>query len=138
VPQRFTVLDPANPRSIADAAQQLHQALNDHHAPRSLAELSLSDAEVQWLDDWARQMSPHAVRWCDDTHMLAQLSATRQQAFGLLFPAMAAETARREASEGQVWTSVRRKLSAQAHDDLFVQGQPKQSLIDAIESACRH
>lgn len=103
-----------------------------------MAELRLSAAVVLRLNEWALRLSGASAAWPSDTRSVSGSAFTRQQAFGLLFLAMACETARREASEGQVWASVRRKLSTEAEAELFVQGQPKQATKDAIESACRY
>ena len=131
-------LTPEEPQSMALAAQELDGAIQRLRSPRSLAEVRLSPAAVLSLDEWALRLSGVSAAWSNDTRSVNGSTFTRQQAFGLLFLAMACETARREATEGQVWTSVRRRLSAEAEAELFVQGQPKQATKDAIESACRY
>ena len=82
-------------------------------------------------------MSVETATWSEQRRLLSEPEATRQQAFGLVFLALAAETARREAAEGHVWGPVRHQLSPSAASVLFSQGQPRQGLKDALESACR-
>ena len=131
-------LTPEDPQSIALTAEELDGAIQRLHSPRSLAELRLSSACVRCLDEWALRLSAASAAWSSDIRSVSDSTFTRQQAFGLLFLALACETARRDASEGQVWAFFRRKLSAEAEAALFVQGQPKQATKDAIESACRY
>lgn len=131
------VLDPNGPDSTAQAAGAVASVLDRLPSPRSTAELGLGPEDVEWLRVWASGLSAAAARWSGDRRLLADLQATRQQAFGLVFLVLAAETARRDAAEGHVWGPVRRRLSSPAASTLFSQGQPKQALKDALESACR-
>lgn len=131
-------LSPEQPQSMALAAQGLDGAIQRLPFPRSLAEICLGPVDVGLLNEWALRLSSASAAWSNDTRSVSGCSFTRQQAFGLLFLALACETARREATEGQVWASVRRGLSAQAESELFAQGQPRQATKDAIESACRY
>ena len=130
-------LDPNEPDAGVRGAEALGAALERMSSPRSIAELRLEQNDVEWLRSWARGLSATAARRSGDLRIARPLEATRQQAFGLVFLALAAETARREAAEGHVWGPVRRRLSAAAESVLFTQGQPKQELKDALESACR-
>jgi len=131
------LLDPTEPDSAAQAAGAVAAVLDRLPSPRSTAELGLGPEDVEWLRVWAGGMSAAAARWSGDRRLLGDLQATRQQAFGLVFLVLAAETARRDAAEGHVWGPVRRRLSSPAGSTLFSQGQPKQALKDALESACR-
>ena len=130
-------LDPAQPGSIARAARALSSLLEHLPAPRSIAELRIGHEDIERLWRWAAEMPPAAASWSANQRIVPNLGATRQQAFGLVFLAFAAETARRDASEGRVWEPIRRRLSAAAAVELFVSGQPRQELKDALESACR-
>lgn len=131
------LLDPSEPDSVAQAAEAVAALLDRLPSPRSTAELNLGPDDIEWLRAWAGGMSAAAARWSGDRRLLGDLQATRQQAFGLVFLLLAAETARRDAAEGHVWGPVRRQLSGPASSTLFSQGQPKQALKDALESACR-
>ena len=131
------LLDPNEPDSVARAAGAVAALLDRLPSPRSIAELRLRPEDVEWLRAWAGGMSAAAARWSGDRRLLRDLQATRQQAFGLLFLVLAAETARRDAAEGHVWGPVRHRVSGAAASMLFSQGQPKQALKDALESACR-
>ena len=123
---------------MALAAQELDAAIQRLPSPRSLAEIRFSSVDVGLLNQWALRLSRTSAAWSDDTRTAKGSPFGRQQAFGLLFLALACETARREATEGQVWASVRRRLSAESESELFLQGQPRQATKDAIESACRY
>ncbi len=131
------LLDPNEPGSVARAAEAVAALLERLPSPRSIAELHLGPEDVEWLRAWAGGMPAAAARWSGDRRLLGDLQATRQQAFGLVFLVLAAETARRDAAEGHVWGPVRRRVSGAAASMLFSQGQPKQALKDALESACR-
>ena len=134
----FRSFSPLAPRSAAQAADVLGRLLEQLPAPRSVAELRLGEGDVEWLRTWGAEMSGETARWSEQRRLLSEPEATRQQAFGLVFLALAAETARREATEGRVWGPVRRRTSTSAASVLFdSQGQPRQGLKDALESACR-
>ena len=122
---------------MARAASALGPHLERLPAPRSIAELRLGEGDVDWLRAWGASMSVGTAKWSDQRWLSSEPQATRQQVFGLVFLALAAETARRDAAEGHVWGPVRRQLSSSAASVLFGQGQPKQPLKDALESACR-
>ena len=131
------LLDPNEPDSVARAAGAVAALLDRLPSPRSIAELRLGPEDIEWLRAWAGGMPAAAARWSGDRRLLGDLQATRQQAFGLVFLVLAAETARRDAAEGHVWGPVRHRVSGAAASMLFSQGQPKQALKDALESACR-
>jgi len=133
----FSSLDAADPNAVARAAAALHLVLERLPAPRSIAELRLDQSDVDWLWRWAAGMPATTANWSANQRALPDLAATRQQAFGVVFLALAAETARRDATEGRVWEPVRKRLSEAAVWSLFVQGQPRSPLKAALESACR-
>ena len=56
---------------------------------------------------------------------------------GCMFLLLASETARREASEGFVWSAVRKPYSGSVELVLFVQGHPRGALKDAMEASAR-
>lgn len=131
-------LAPEQPQSMALAARELDGAIHRLPSPRSLAEIRFGSADVGLLNEWGSRLTRASAAWSNDTRSVSGSSFTRQQTFGLLFLALACETARREATEGQVWASVRRRLSAEARSQLFLHGQPRQATKDAIESACHY
>ena len=137
MPRLFQSVDPREPDSVGRAANALSFLLKRLAVPRSVAELRLEADDVEWLRAWGSSMSVMTARWSEQQWLLGEPHSTRQQAFGLVFLALAAETARREAAEGHVWGPVRRRLSDSAASVLFSQGQPRQPLKDALESACR-
>lgn len=107
-------------------------------APRSLAELRLTEAEYHWLLQWTRDLPVQVARhWiADRTTRPATGDITRQQALGLLLFLLTAEVARREAAEGFVWSVVSKKFDL-ARPALFTQGQPNYHFKSAFEAVAR-
>ena len=113
--------------------------------PRSLCEIQPDENDYQWLCGWAERLTPrHLQRWLSgfNSRMVAfqsgAVSLSHSDAAGCLLLLLAAESARREASEGNIWPAVRRQFTQPARRFLFdVQGQPRQEFKDAIEGAAR-
>ncbi|MXZ42753.1 MAG: hypothetical protein F4Z18_13530 [Caldilineaceae bacterium SB0666_bin_21] len=137
------------PHSLDDIAPESHEAtigaatvlgtrLNRIRSPRSIAELQLPAADCDWLQRWAATLGKAVAKQARQAVVPPGCDFTRQHAFGLVFMAFAAETARREASEGVVWPHIRKRLSTEAESALFVQGQPVAAVKHALEAACRY
>lgn len=112
--------------------------------PRSLCEIQADEEDYQWLCNWASQLSPHQLRrWLEGINsrrialQSGRLNLSYTEAAGCLLLLLASESARRMASEGQVWPAVRGRLAEQSSSVLFVQGQPRGMFKDAIEAAAR-
>ena len=112
--------------------------------PRSLCEIQADEEDYQWLCNWASELSPHQLqRWLDgiSSRRIALqshgLNISYTEAAGCLLLILASESARRRASEGQVWSAVRSRFSEHTGRALFVQGQPRGVFKTAIEAAAR-
>ena len=114
--------------------------------PRSLCEINGDEDDYQWLCGWASYLTPrHLQRWLYD--FVARRATALQthgvtlsyaDAAGCLLLLLAAESARRDASEGNLWPTVRRKFTEPVRQLLFDgQGQPKREFKDALEGAAR-
>ena len=114
--------------------------------PRSLCEIKGDEDDYQWLCGWASDLTPRDLqRWLYDfvsrrTTALQTHGVTLSyaDAAGCLLLLLAAESARRDASEGNLWPTVRRKFTVPVRQFLFdAQGQPKREFKDALEGAAR-
>ena len=137
MPNLFESLNPSTYDATSQAASVLSARLASIRPPRSIAELRLSDGDHDWLQRWASSLSLAAACQPRLPYVLDGCAFTRQQAFGLIFIAFAAETARRDASEGAVWPHIRKPISVAAEAELFVSGQPATPLKHAMETASR-
>src|SRR5262249_9469216 len=105
--------------------------------PRSLAELRADEDDYRLLRGWMREVDAGQIReglrptWRRARHLGGDLYS-RRDGLGLLFLFLAAETARREAAEGEAWPPVRRCLTREVEAELFVQGQPTMACKEAI------
>ena len=128
----FHGIDPVDgDGSVKNAAKVVEDALTGLQKPRSLCEMRLQPDDYEWLLQWAWKLSP---RTCQ--HFLDWSRGART--LGTLLLLVVSETARRDAQEGHIWSSIRPKLNLSTRGFLFRQGQPIQPLKDAIELACRH
>lgn len=118
---------------IVEAAQAISRKRESLglQAPWSLAELSPSQDDFKFILVALRQASEGSIeRW---------LRPHWQIEFGIVFLLFASETARRFASEGEVWSVVAKCFPERSKRLLFSQNnQPTQRLKDAIERAARH
>lgn len=133
-------IDPRGEASTVEAAAgRIAERLVALGKPCSLAELRLHEDDFVWLLEWADGVSPSLVRrWlADRTTHLSQSTLTRQLAIGLLLFTAAAEVARREAAEGQLWSSVSKRFGP-AKQVLFMQGQPTYEHKAAFEAVAAH
>ena len=112
--------------------------------PRSLCEIQPDEEDYQWLCDWASQLTSRQLqRWIDGINSRrivlqeSGLNLSYGEAAGCLLLLLASEAARRRASEGYVWPTVRGLFAKQAGNLLFVQGQPRSIFKDAIEASAR-
>ena len=112
--------------------------------PRSLCEIQADEEDYQWLCNWASQLSPFQLRrWLEGVGsrrialQSGDLNLSYTEATGCLLLLLASESARRKASEGQVWSAVRGRFAERSSRILFVQGQPREIFKVAIEAAAR-
>jgi hypothetical protein len=115
---------------VQAAARVVEGALDRLQKPRSLCEVRLPWDDYQWLLQWARKLSPRTCR-----HFLDWSRGART--LGTLLLLVASETARRDAQQGHIWSSIDTKFDLSTREFLFRQRQPIQPLKDAIELACR-
>ena len=141
----FQGLDPSSTNEgLVDGVRALVSHLHKLQAPRSLCELGLDGEDYDWLCRWVRRQVPSRVRW--SLEGLSSISIaltvdrdhlTYAEAMGCMFLLLASETGRREASEGSLWPAVRRQFRPAVENVLFVQGQPREMLKDAMETSAR-
>ena len=129
--------------SLVSAATAVVERLDALPASRSLCEIQADEDDYRWLCAWAENLRPQRVRrWLDGltSHRVMDIAGynlTYSEALGCMFLLLASETARREASEGFVWSAVRRSYSKSVESLLFIQGHPKASVKDAMEASAR-
>ena len=122
------------------AIRRRAEVMNLLSAPWSLAELCADEEDYEWLRAWGQALNRRSLGlwlgcpWLMFTAGGEQFS--RPAGIGLLLLFLFAELARREANEGTVWPFVRRfPFQAEVAAALFVNGQPNQTLKDALEAA---
>ena len=130
--------------TLINAATNVASELHSIPAPRSLCETQIDEEDYQWLRQWARRLTGWRIqRWLDgisSSHIALKVNGrnlTYAEAFGCMFLLLASESARREASEGRVWSAVHRQFTGSAGRFLFLQGQPREPLKDAMEASAR-
>ena len=129
--------------TLVSAAAAVVERLSGLHAPRSLCEIRTDEDDYRWLCAWAQKLRPQQVRrWLDGltSHRVTDVGGynlTYSEALGCMFLLLASETARREASEGFVWSAVRKSYPKLIESRLFIQGHPKATLKDAMEASAR-
>lgn len=109
----------------------------------SLAELQLDTEDYNWLCDWAQNLSGKMVQiWLEERPWrplsVGTLTCTYSAALGSLLLLFAAETARRKATEGFLWSIFQQEsfLKSTTHI-LYAGGQPTRIHKDALEAAAR-
>ena len=127
--------------ALTEAARAVVDWLRPLKAPRSLCEIAIDAEDREWLTAWAKSLRARRTeRWLDGINsrrvalQADGINLTYAQSFGCLFLLLASETARRESNEGRVWASVRKSYPSSVESALFVQGQPRDILKDAMES----
>ena len=112
--------------------------------PRSLCEIKADEDDYQWLCNWIGQVTPYQLRrWLEgiNSRKIAlksgNLNLSYIEAIGCLLLLLASESARRRASEGQVWPAIRHRFAERPSSVLFVQGQPQRVFKNAIEAVAR-
>ena len=141
----FERLEPdGSDETLINAAELVVSRLYNIPSPRSLCEMQTDEEDYQWLRRWGtRLIGSRVQRWLDgiSANQIALnmngRNLTYAEAFGCLFLLLASEAARRDASEGGVWSTVRPQFQGSAETVLFLQGQPKEPLKDAMEAAAR-
>lgn len=130
--------------ALTTAAGAVVEILASVPRPRSLCEIQADEEDYQWLCNWASQLSPHRLRrWLENISsrrialQSGGLNLSYTEAAGCLILLLASESARRKASEGQVWSAVRGQFAERAGSVLFAQGQPRPILKDAMEATAR-
>ena len=105
--------------------------------PWSLCELGLNAGEFSALQEWARTQKSSTLKLDNVRVTVGDRSLPRAAVEGLLLALLASEIGRREASEGQIWSSLQRDVfSPDIAVLLFSGGQPTPALRHAIELAC--
>ena len=130
---------------IAPARAVTVKTLAISETPRSLCQIQPDEDDYEWVCEWAGGLTPqHLQRWLFGfrSRMVALqegiVSLSYAEAAGCLLLLLATESARRDASEGSLWPTVRRRFSDSARRMLFdAQGQPKREFKDALEGAAR-
>lgn len=134
----------ARTEDLVAAIERRHDELG-LASPWSIAELRLDDEDYIRLCQWGASLDSRTVRrWTKDHWTWAdppvRQGRPRLACLGLLLIALAAETARREATEKTLWRYVRRTPDqrprfGEADSELFIQGQPSETFKAAIEVA---
>lgn len=141
----FQGLDPsATNEGLVDGVRAVISHLHKLQAPRSLCEIGLDEEDYEWLCRWARRQVPSRVRWnLEGLHSISIAltvngdNLTYADTMGCLFLLLASEAGRREASEGSLWPAVRRQFRPNVENILFLQGQPREILKDAMQTSVR-
>ena len=130
--------------TLISAARNVASELYRTPAPRSLCEIQIDEEDYHWIRQWARRLVGWRVRrWLDGISSrqialnVSGRNLTYSEAFGCMFLLTASEAARREANEGQVWSTVRQQFQGSAERVLFSQGHPREPLKDAMEASAR-
>ena len=129
---------------LAQAAGLVVGKVTSTTAPRSLCEIQADEDDYLWLCSWARELTYYQLlKWISGVNSrrtIAQsgnLVLSYAESAGCLLLLLAAESGRREASEGNLWAAVRRRFSEPAGRAIFAQGQPRREFKDALEVAAR-
>lgn len=139
----FAVCEPDEGHpTIADALRALDtraDQLKLGSKPWSLAELRATDYDYIWLRVWVKKVDADTVRECLSETNSVHTSAGHvksEEAIGCLLLLWMAETARREAIEGELWPSVADGyFAADVQSLFFTQGQPTQLLRAMLRAA---
>ena len=131
-------------QTLVNAAESVASELHPIPPPRSLCEIQIDNEDYQWLCKWAVSLSDWRVQtWLNGVSSrrialnVSGRNLTYAESFGCMFLLLASEAARREASEGRVWSAVHQQFPGSAGQVLFLQGQPRESLKDAMEVSAR-
>lgn len=102
----------------------------------STAELGPDETDIAWLKAWAWQLrGVTLLPWLNSWQQHEASGLTGAGSVGLLLMVMAAEAARREATEGTLWPTVERQFAGDVRRQLFLHGQPTTEHKQALESA---
>lgn len=112
-------------KTVVEAVKRLTDKLTrlQGPGPHSLCELSPDESDYQWLCQWAAHLS------CGTLSLSRWLT-------GALALFLAAEAARREAQEGEVWPFMQERFVGKTRKTLFTaNGQPTSTLKELLEEA---
>ena len=130
--------------SLMAAAGAVVERLLSLPGPRSLCEIQADEEDYRWLCNWAFRLTSFRLRgWLEGMNSRkialshSGINLTYAESAGCMLLLLASESARRNASEGQVCPAVRERFPQQAANVLFVQGQPRGPFKDAIEAMSR-
>lgn len=102
----------------------------------STAELGTGEDDLAWLKEWAWHLrGATLLPWLCSWRQHRASGLTGSGSVGLLLMVMAAESARREATEGTLWPTVARQFAGEVRRLLFLHGQPTADHKQALESA---
>lgn len=125
--------------AILERAQELHLLSRKW----SLAELQLDIDDFTWLCNWIGNLSGKAVRmWLEEhpwyTLRIGNRECRYSTALGILLLLFTAETARRKATEGFLWSTFQQDcFLASTTRVLYAAGQPTRAYKDALEEGAR-
>jgi hypothetical protein len=118
MPSTFAGLNPIEGNSellFYKSAGRLIEAGRKMERPWSIAELRLGSDDFAWLSSWALGLSGSIVRTYlanrHQTSKFGEIKVSYASALGLMLIAFASEAARRDATDGSLWPSVRRDSS---------------------------
>lgn len=130
--------------TIEEIYKPLYGRAKEFDYPWSIAELSLTKHDIEWLKSWFKYLTPDNTRNWIQTILLTKLDdeafVSYRQMFGSLLICTAAEICREESREDSVWPTTR-KLFDNYPDllsELFLSnGQPSALTKDIINDAVR-
>src|SRR5260370_14164897 len=98
--------------TVVEAAKRVEETLSQlpRLGPHSLCEIRPTNADYDWLCEWA-------------AHLTYEVVIFRQWRVGALALLLAAEAARREADEGHVWPVMRNRFRGETQEVFFELGQ---------------
>lgn len=130
--------------TIENIFKPLHDRAKEYERPWSIAELSLTKNEINWLRAWFRCLTPNNTQNWVKSVMLTKLEdegfVSYRQMFGSILICAAAEVCREESREDSVWPAIRRILvdAPDLQSELFLSnGQPSTLTKDVITDAVR-
>lgn len=130
--------------TIENIFKPLHDKAKEYDRPWSIAELLLTEDDIEWLKAWFRYLTPDNTQNWVKSVMLTKLEdeglVSYRQMFGSILICAAAEVCREESREGSVWPAIRDSLadSPDLRGELFLaNGDPSSLTKDVITDAVR-
>lgn len=128
--------------TLEEVYKPLHTRSEEFGRLWSVAELRLSDNDLEWLRSWIGNLTPESTENWIKTVLLTKYEGNQflnyRQMFGSILICIGAETCRRESREDSVWPTFRNILpkSHALHRELFLpNGQPTTLTKDIISDA---